>query len=173
MSRDDDGLPHRGSGSVPSIPLTDPNLGRGGEPTIGNLVKDATANVSTLFRAEVKLAKAEIVGEAKKAGAGTGLLIGAGVMLLYASFFFFFFLAELLAVWLPSWAAYGIVFLLLLVLTIAAAFVGYLVFRRVRAPKKTIASVKEVSSVLPTSGGSSAETADHDAIPAAYDPRRG
>lgn len=155
MSREKHGgLPNRGSSAVPSIPLSDANLGRNGEPTIGNLVKDATSSMSTLFRSEVALAKAEVVGEAKKAGAGTGLLIGAAVMLLYSSFFFFFFLAELLDTWLPRWAAFLIVFALLLLITATAGFVGYLVFKRVRGPKKTIETVKEVPTVLPKLGGS-------------------
>ncbi|MFW0786572.1 phage holin family protein [Gordonia sp. CPCC 206044] len=179
MSRNEHGQPEHGTGSVPSIPLSDPNLGRDGEPTIGNLVKDATASVSTLFRSEVALAKAEIVGEAKKAGAGTGMLIVAGVMALYSSFFFFFFLAELLDSWLPRWLAFLIVFAILVVLTIAVAIGGYVLFRKVRGPKKTIASVQEVRTVLPgshsTGGASSAGASgsDHPEIPRARDPRRG
>lgn len=149
MSRNEPGLPTQGTGSVPSIPLSDPNLGRDGEPSIGNLVKDATTHVSTLFRSEVALAKAELVGEAKKAGAGTGLLVVAGVMALYSSFFFFFFLAELLDNWMPRWLAFLLVFLLLVLITVVMAVVGYLFFRRVRGPKKTIESVKEVQTVLP------------------------
>lgn len=135
--------------SVPAIPLTDANNGRSGEPTIGNLVKDATAQVSTLFRSEVALAKAELTQEAKKAGAGTGLLAVAGVMLLYTSLFFFIFLGALLMIWLPAWASFGIVFLLLLLTTIVAAFLGYKIFRRMRAPSKTIESVSSLREVLP------------------------
>lgn len=77
MSPNEHGLPEAGRDSVPSIPrdsvpsipLSDANAGPSGEPSIGSLVKDATASVSTLFRSEVALAKAELVGEAKKAGA--------------------------------------------------------------------------------------------------------
>ncbi|GAB89031.1 phage holin family protein [Gordonia rhizosphera] len=195
MSRNEPGQPAQTTGTVPSIPLSDPNLGRNGEPSIGNLVKDATASVSTLFRSEVALAKAELVGEAKKAGAGTGLLIAAGVMALYSSFFFFFFLAELLDIWMPRWLAFLIVFLLLVLVTIVMAIVGYVFFRRIRGPEKTIASVKEVQAVLPGSHSTSASTAspagssptpssrasspapasssDHPDIPRAHDPRRG
>ncbi|GED96549.1 phage holin family protein [Gordonia crocea] len=137
------------TGPVPAIPLQDANNGSHGEPTIGNLVKDATSQVSTLFRGEIALAKAELTQEAKKAGAGTGLLAVAGVMLLYTSLFFFIFLGALLMIWLPAWAAFGIVFLLLLFITIAAAVLGYVVFRRMRAPSKTIESVTSLKTVLP------------------------
>ncbi|MFT4042823.1 MAG: phage holin family protein [Gordonia sp. (in: high G+C Gram-positive bacteria)] len=138
-----------GVDKVPSIPLTDADRPAGGEPSIGALVKSATASVSTLFRSEVALAKAEVISEAKKAGAGTGLLVVAGVMALYSSFFFFFFLAELLDEWVPRWLAFLIVFLLLVVITAVAGFVGFLFFKKVRGPKKTIKSVKDVPTVLP------------------------
>lgn len=158
---------------MPSIPLSDPNLGRDGEPTVGNLVKDATASVSTLVRSEVALAKSEIIGEAKKAGAGTGLLVVAGAMALYSSFFFFFFLAELLDKWLSRWLAFLIVFLILLFVTIVMAIGGYLLFRKVRGPKKTIASVQEVRTVLPGKHPDLAAGPEHPEIPRAKDPSRG
>ncbi|MFE0748848.1 phage holin family protein [Gordonia sp. NPDC058843] len=165
MSPNEHGLPDAGRDSVPSIPLSDANAGHNGEPTIGSLVKDATASVSTLFRSEVALAKSELVTEAKKAGAGTGLLIVAGVMALYSSFFFFFFLAELLDEWVWRWLAFLIVFLILVTVTLIAAFVGYLFFKRVRGPKKTIESVNELPSVLPHRGGTHEPT--HPRIPPA------
>ncbi|MDL9948058.1 phage holin family protein [Gordonia sp. ABSL11-1] len=179
MSRNEHGQTTQDTGSVPSIPLSDPTLGRDGEPTIGNLVKDATASVSTLFRSEVALAKAELVGEAKKAGAGTGLLVVAGVMALYSSFFFFFFLAELLDNWMPRWLAFLIVFLILVLITVIMAFVGYVLFRKVRGPKKTIESVREVPTVLPGKHDAAGDplsrprAGDHPELPRAHDPARG
>jgi hypothetical protein len=179
VSRNEHGQTTQDTGSVPSIPLSDPTLGRDGEPTIGNLVKDATASVSTLFRSEVALAKAELVGEAKKAGAGTGLLVVAGVMALYSSFFFFFFLAELLDNWMPRWLAFLIVFLILVLITVIMAFVGYVLFRKVRGPKKTIESVREVPTVLPGKHDAAGDplprprAGDHPELPRAHDPARG
>ena len=162
----------RQSYSVPSIPLTDANAGANGEPTIGNLVKEATASASTLFRSEVALAKAEIVTEAKKAGTGTGLLVVAGLMLLYSSFFFFFFLAELLSEWLPRWASFGIVFLLLVLISAAAGFIGYIIFRRMHPPQKTIESLTETRSVLSSSLGATPAPTAHTGIPPARDLQR-
>lgn len=133
---------------VPSIPMSDANLGSSGEPTIGNLVKEATASASTLFRSEVQLAKTELVGEAKKAGAGAGLLIVAAVLLLYASLFFFVFLGFLLDVWLPTWAAFLIVFGILLGTALIGILVGYRLFKKVHGPEKTIESVRETKAAL-------------------------
>ncbi|MFT3660352.1 MAG: phage holin family protein [Gordonia sp. (in: high G+C Gram-positive bacteria)] len=134
---------------VPSIPMSDANLGPDGQPTFGNLVKDATASASALFRAEVQLAKAELIGEAKKAGAGTGLIVLSGVLLLYASLFFFVFLGFLLDVWLSTWLAFLIVFLLLMVIAITGILVAYILFKRLRKPEKTIDSVNELSTLVP------------------------
>ncbi len=81
-----DGVPN----TVSSIPLTDVDARTPGEATIGALVKDATAQVSTLVRAEVELAKAEVTGEVKKGLQGSVFFILAFTVLLFSSFFFFF-----------------------------------------------------------------------------------
>ena len=52
--------------SISSIPLTEVAAPTPKDASIGDLVRDATAQVSTLFRAEVELAKAEVTGEVKK-----------------------------------------------------------------------------------------------------------
>lgn len=150
---------------VPSIPLSDANLGADGQPTIGNLVKEATASASTLFRAEVKLAKSELIGEAKKAGAGSGLMIVSAVLLLYASLFFFVFLGFLLAIWLPEWAAFLIVFALLLGVALAGIGIGYYLFRKLRKPEKTIESVQELATLVPSRGASSTGGYAHPQLP--------
>src|SRR3954470_7107812 len=48
------------------------------EPSVGTLVQSAMADVSTLIRGEVELAKAEIGKSAKKAGIGAGAFGAAG-----------------------------------------------------------------------------------------------
>lgn len=47
------------------------------ERSLGELVSDATAQVQTLVKAEIALAKAEIKHDAQKAGIGAGLFGGA------------------------------------------------------------------------------------------------
>lgn len=150
----------RGNGNgvpttVSSIPLTDLDVGPDGQPTIGALVKNATSQVSTLVRAEVELAKAEVTGEIKKGLQGSVFFILALTVLLFSTFFLFFFFAELLDVWLPRWASFLIVFAVQVLLAGALAFLGYLRVRKIRAPEKTIESVKGISSVLPSPGGTS------------------
>ena len=50
---------------LPSIPLAPEPVKPLSEQSIGNLVKEATAHVSTLVRAEVELARAEVTAEVK------------------------------------------------------------------------------------------------------------
>ena len=130
-----------------SIPLVDPHA-MPDNPSIGELVRDATTQVSTLVRAEVELAKAEITRDVKKGLTGSVFFIVALVVLLYSTFFMFFFLAELLDTWLWRWAAFLIVFILMLVVTAVFAFLGYRKVRRIRGPQQTIASVKETTAAL-------------------------
>lgn len=133
--------------TVTSIPLVDPHAPKP-DPSIGDLVKDATAQVSTLVRAEVALAKAEITRDVKKGLTGSIFFIAALVVLFYSTFFFFFFVAELLDTWLYRWAAFLIVFGIMVVTTAALALFGFLKVRRIRGPRQTIESVKETRDAL-------------------------
>jgi hypothetical protein len=139
-----------GLGAVPYIPLSSddgsPN-GADGQ-SIGNLVGQATQHLSTLVRAEVELARSEVVGEAKKGLKGSVYFIIAGVVALYSSFFFFFFLGELLSEWLKRWAAFAIVFGFMLVVAAVFGLLGFRKLKKIRAPERTITSVKDTAAAL-------------------------
>ncbi|MGP6175534.1 phage holin family protein [Corynebacterium sp. A21] len=137
------------SAKVNSIPLSDVDTHAAGQGSIGNLISDATAQMSSLFRAELELAKTELAGEAKKGAIGGGLFGVAGVIALYSSFFFFFFVAALLSVWLEPWAAFLIVFLAMIVIAAGLALFGYQKVKKIGAPKKTIDSVNELKNLVP------------------------
>lgn len=141
--------------TVTSIPLVDPHAPKP-DPSIGDLVKDATSQVSTLVRAEVELARAEITRDVKKGLTGSIFFILALVVLFYSTFFFFFFLSSLLDQWLVTWAANLIVFGLMVLTTLVLAFFGYLKVRRIRGPQQTIESVKETRAALIPGGDRSA-----------------
>src|SRR5699024_11859251 len=90
-----------------------------------NVTGVQTCALPILVRSEVELAKTELAASAKKGGIGAGLFGAAGTIALYSSFFFFFFLAELLThLWFDRWAAYLIVFLLMLVIAGVLAAIG-------------------------------------------------
>jgi hypothetical protein len=140
--------------TVTSIPLIDPHAPKP-DPSLGDLVKDATAQMSTLVRAEVELAKSEITRDVKT---GSVFFILALVVLFYSTFFFFFFVAELLDTWIWRWLAFLIVFTLMVLTTAVLALFGYLKVRRIRGPQQTIESVKEARVALIPGGAKQAGT---------------
>jgi len=125
-----------------------PRVSSDEETSIGMLVQSAMADVSTLIRNEIELAKSEIGRSAKKAGIGGAFFGAAGAMAAFAGLFFFVFLAQLLAVWLPQWAAWLIVFGLLIFAAGAAAFIGTRVVKRIQPPERTMESLRELPEVM-------------------------
>ncbi|HCG2963607.1 TPA: phage holin family protein [Corynebacterium striatum] len=142
---------------VNAIPLSDADTSRPGEASVGQLVSNATEQMSQLVRSEVELAKTELAASAKKGGIGAGMFGVAGTIALYSSFFFFFFLAELLDLWLDRWAAFLIVFLIMLVLAAIVGFIGFKNIKKVKAPEKTIQSTKELKKLVPGKASKSVE----------------
>ncbi|MCY1142464.1 phage holin family protein [Actinoplanes sp. Pm04-4] len=91
---------------------------------VGQLVSQLSEQVSTLVRDELTLAKLEMVEKGKRAGAGAGLLGGAGVIALYGLGALFVTIGALLALVLPVWAAALIVTVLLFAVAGVAALIG-------------------------------------------------
>ncbi|RRO15057.1 phage holin family protein [Saccharopolyspora rhizosphaerae] len=133
--------------AVNSIPLSEEGTSPDGQ-SIGALVKDATTHLSTLVRSEVELAKSEIAGEVKKAVRGSVYFILALCVLVFSLFFLFFTAAEALdAVGLWRWAAFGIVFLAMLLVAGLFALLGFLKVRKLHAPKRTVETLKETKNI--------------------------
>lgn len=122
------------------------------------LVRQASEQISTLVRDELKQAKAELAGKGRHAGLGIGLFGGAAVMLHYALGALLVAAGLALALVLPGWAAALIVFGLLLVLAGIEAFMGRAQLKRTTplVPDRTINSVR----------------ADIDAVKAAVEERK-
>ena len=132
---------------LPSIPLA-PEAPRSGEQSVGELVREVTTHLSTLVRAEVELAKSEVTAEVKKGVTGSVFFAVAAVIGLFSLFFLFFTLAELLALVLLRWAAFAIVFGLMLLGAALFGFLGYRKVRKIRKPERTIESLRESAHVL-------------------------
>lgn len=113
------------------------------QPTIGELVATATADLSTLLRKEVELAKLEVAGAAKKAGIGAGAFGGAGFMAFLGLIFLSIAAAEGIGTGLPRWLGFLIVGAVYLVLAVALGLLGKTFLGKVGAPKRTIATTKD------------------------------
>jgi Putative Actinobacterial Holin-X, holin superfamily III len=131
------------------VPQPSPSPAHAAEPSLGELVSDASTHMSTLIHSEIELAKLELRSTVKNAGTGAGLFAAAAVILVFSLTFGFLALAEgLVAVGLWRWAAYLIVFGLQLVAVGMCVFLGVKKVRRVKAPQQTIKTTKETVDYL-------------------------
>ena len=114
------------------------------EPSLGELVGQASKEISTLVRKEIELAKAELSVEVGKAGKGAGMFGGAGVTALYGLTFVSLAAMFGLGAFLPlGWAA-------LIVGVVWFAVAGILAMTGKKAfkdfspkPERTIRTLKE------------------------------
>jgi hypothetical protein len=95
-----------------------------GMATQTELLERLTADVRTLVRDELDLARRELTGKAKRAGAGAGLFGGAAVFALHGVAALIFTVGALLALALPVWAAALITTAAILVIAGVAALLG-------------------------------------------------
>jgi uncharacterized membrane protein YqjE len=119
------------------------------ELSIGQLVAEASANLSTIVQGEIALAKLELKSTVKNAGTGVGLFVAAAVLLVFSLTFGLIALAEgLVALGLWRWLAYLAVFGFLLVLIALFVVLGVRKVKRVRAPRRTIDTGRDTVAYL-------------------------
>ncbi|SDY05229.1 Putative Holin-X, holin superfamily III [Geodermatophilus africanus] len=135
--------------SAPSSPSGARTSSRPEEPSVGALVQSAMADVSTLIRSEIELAKAEVGKSAKKAGIGAGAFGAAGALLFFSGIFLFVTIAEFLT-WLGliRWISYLLVWLLLVVLAGIAALVGRGQLKKIEKPERTLETLRDLPEVM-------------------------
>ncbi|AWB85203.1 phage holin family protein [Mycetocola zhujimingii] len=130
----------------PYVP--DPN---GKTESLGQLLGEVSKDISTLFRQEVELAKAELSDSAKKAGKGAGMFGGAGV----AGFLALMFLS--IALWWGLGYLMGNVWSALIVAVIWGIVAAILAMRgkkeveEIQGAPKTAETLKKVPDAFKTS----------------------
>ena len=119
------------------------------EPSLGTLAKNAMTDMSTLVRAEIELAKAEVSTSVKRGGVGIASFAVAGVMAAFAAIFFFIALAEFLT-WLGlvRWVSYLIVFALLLLIAGLAGLIGLRMLKKIEKPERTLETLHDLPDVM-------------------------
>lgn len=125
------------------------------ERTLGQLVADATRDVSEIVRAEIALAKAELSQDVKHGAVAGGLFGAAGYLALLASVTAVISLGYALTeTGLPAWAAFLIVTGALLLIAGLLVLIGVPRAKRVRPPERAIRSTREtIAAVRPGSNG--------------------
>ena len=105
------------------------------DPNLSTLVSGAVADVRTLIRGEIELAKSELNQSAKRGATGGALVAVAVFLALFALLMLAFAAAYgLVAAGLDPWAAFLIVAGVMLLLTAILAWVAVRNFKKVRGP---------------------------------------
>jgi hypothetical protein len=121
--------------------------------TIGQLVAQVTDDLSVIVRTELQLAKTEISAQLGTAGKGVGMLAGAGVVALYGLGLLFITLSLVIAVWLPAWAGFLIVTVVLFVVAAVLALIGRKALNQVNPrPERAIANAQETLAMVKSAG---------------------
>ena len=120
------------------------------ERTLGQLVADATHDISSIMRSEIALAKAEIGADAKKAGAGAAMFAVAGVLAFLALILLLIAAAYgLVAAGLPPWLSFLIVAGVLLVVGAILALVGKGAVTKINGkPERTIKNAQDTIAAI-------------------------
>lgn|SRR5690554_4055816 len=136
-------MPDIGPGPVP----TDTSA-TGARPSLGELLSEITADLSTLVRQEVQLAKAELQQSAQRAGRGAGMLGGAGVAAHMVLVFASVALWQLLATWMHSALAALLVVVVWAAVAAVLALKGRDEVRRIKGMPQTQDTVKKIPNAL-------------------------
>jgi uncharacterized membrane protein YqjE len=123
----------------------EPERGAEEERSVGELLRELSAETSTLVRQEVQLAKVELTEKGKQAGKGAGLLGGAAVMGLALLGAFTAFLIAVIALAVPVWLSALIVTVLYGVIAGVLALAGKKALQQAgpAKPEQTIDTLKE------------------------------
>jgi Flp pilus assembly protein TadB len=112
--------------------------------SMADVLEDIVANVQTIIRSEVRLAKTEITEQATKAGRAAGMMAGGAVAALFTVWLLLLTILFALATVIPMWSAALLLFVLMAAATAVLITASKKRFKAVHAkPEKTIESVKE------------------------------
>jgi uncharacterized membrane protein YqjE len=121
------------------------------DPTIGRLVSDASRDVSSLIRNEIRLAKSEVQLSVKAGGLGIAMFAAAGFFALMA-----LIMLSVAIAYFINWNGKGlslhwaflIVFGFYLLVAALLGFIGFRKVKKVRAPERAIAQASEAKQIL-------------------------
>ncbi len=124
------------------------------ERTLGQLVAEASEDLSALIRYEVALAKAEIKDDVKRGAMAGGMFGAAGFLLLLMTITLVITAGYgLVAAGLSAWLAFLIVSGALLVLALLLSLVAILLIKRIKPPERAIRSTKLTIAAVKGSRG--------------------
>lgn len=129
--------------------MSEPITNESAERSLGQLVADASHDLTTILRSEVALAKAELKADVQAAAIGAGMFAAAGVVAFLAVILLLIAAAYgLVAAGLSPWLAFLIVAVVLLVITAVLALVGKSRLSKAGPPERTIRTSRETVETL-------------------------
>lgn len=132
----------------------------GDEPTIGQLVANASKDLSGLVRGEIELAKTELKKTAVKAGTGAGMFAAAAFLLVLVIILLSIAAAfGLTAAGLDPAIAFLIVAGVYLLIAVVLVLIGRRTLRGAKGPQRTIETSKESVEALKAIGRGDEEPA--------------
>ena len=112
--------------------------------SLGAIIKDLTADFSTLFRSEIALLKLEMKDTVAKLGGGAAMFAGALVFaLLGVAFLFVTAVLGMVALGVPAWLSALIITIILFVGAVILAMMGRKKFEQVKfVPSESMEQIK-------------------------------
>ncbi|MEO6822668.1 MAG: phage holin family protein [Candidatus Nanopelagicales bacterium] len=127
-----------------SIQRTDQHEG------ISTMVGGLAEDFSLLLKDQVALTKSELRQSVRTVAVSSGMLVGAAFLGLLAIIFLLITIAYgLFAAGLSLWASFGIVTLVLLIITAVLGLVGSRRIKTVKGPDRSITQLQKVPELLP------------------------
>jgi predicted PurR-regulated permease PerM len=125
-----------------------------GERGLGAAARAVSERVSSIVRLEIQLAVSELKRKVVALGLGIGLLVGAGLFLVFMLGFAFATIAAALATFLSTWLALLIVTGILLLLAGVLGFLGITSISKGTppVPEQAIAEAKLTTEALKNGG---------------------
>ena len=115
-----------------------------GSRSVADVLQDIVANVQTIIRSEVRLAKAEVTEEVIKAARAAGMMAGGLVAGWFTAWFLLLAILFALATVMPMWGAALLLFVIMGILTAILVTAGKKRLKAVHPkPEKTIETMKE------------------------------
>src|SRR5437763_15531049 len=118
--------------------------------TLGQIVKELTADISTLFRSEIALLKLEVKDTVAKLSGGAAMFLGAAFLAIFGlGFLFVTIVLGLVRLGVPAWLSTLIVTVVLFVVAGVLAMMGKKKFAQVNfMPEESVRQIKtDVESI--------------------------
>ncbi|QKW07361.1 phage holin family protein [Streptomyces sp. NA04227] len=125
----------------------------GAERSLGQLVANATSELSALVHDEIALAKAQLRQDVKRAGVGSAAFVVAAALLIFSLPMLSFALAYGIHAW-SDWhlsVCFLLSFATSVLIAVLTALVGVMFLKKAKkgkGPQKAVASAKETAAVL-------------------------